>query len=89
MTIHRATGPLTEPFVALSATSDSREISDRLCGEAGFSPAIAFEADDVAAVRALVGAGLGIAILPALHRPSASGAPATLAIAEQDATRPG
>ena len=37
---------------------------------------------------ALVGAGLGIAILPALHQPAASGAPATLAIAAQDAARP-
>jgi LysR family transcriptional regulator, transcription activator of glutamate synthase operon len=77
-----------EPFVALSGISEFREISDRLCGEAGFSPAVAFEADDVATVRALVGAGLGIAILPALHQPPASGAPAALAIAEQDATRP-
>lgn len=77
-----------EPFVALSATSEFREISDRLCREAGFAPAVAFEADDVATVRALAAAGLGIAILPALHRPPASGAPATLAIAGQDATRP-
>jgi DNA-binding transcriptional LysR family regulator len=76
-----------EPFVAVAA-SEFREISDRLCREAGFIPAVAFEADDVATVRALVGAGLGIAILPALHPPSVSGGPATLAIAGQDATRP-
>jgi LysR family transcriptional regulator, transcription activator of glutamate synthase operon len=78
----------TEPFVALSVTSEFRELSDRLCREAGFSPAIAFEADDVATVRALVGAGLGVAILPAQHQPAASGAPATLAITARDATRP-
>jgi LysR family transcriptional regulator, transcription activator of glutamate synthase operon len=77
-----------EPFVALAVSSEFREVSDRLCREAGFSPAVAFEADDVATVRALVGAGLGIAILPALHQPAASGAPATLAIAAQHATRP-
>jgi LysR family transcriptional activator of glutamate synthase operon len=77
-----------EPFVALTVTSEFRELSDGLCREAGFSPAVAFEADDVATVRALVGAGLGIAILPALHQPAASGAPATLAIAAQDAARP-
>jgi len=77
-----------EPFVALAVTSEFRELSDRLCREAGYSPAVAFEADDVATVRALVGAGLGIAILPALHQPAASGAPATLAIAAQDAARP-
>jgi LysR family transcriptional regulator, transcription activator of glutamate synthase operon len=77
-----------EPFVALAVTSEFRELSDRLCREAGFSPAVAFEADDVATVRALVGAGLGIAILPVLHQPAAPGAPATLAIAARDATRP-
>jgi LysR family transcriptional regulator, transcription activator of glutamate synthase operon len=77
-----------EPFVALAVSSEFRELSDRLCGEAGFSPAVAFEADDVATVRALVGAGLGIAILPAQHQPAASGAPATLAIAAPRATRP-
>ena len=77
-----------ERFVALAVSSEFREVSDRLCREAGFSPAVAFEADDVATVRALVGAGLGIAILPALHQPAASGAPATLAIAAQHATRP-
>jgi LysR family transcriptional regulator, transcription activator of glutamate synthase operon len=77
-----------EPFVALAVISEFRELSDRLCREAGFSPAVAFEADDVATVRALVGAGLGVAILPALHQPAAPGAPATLAITAQHATRP-
>jgi DNA-binding transcriptional LysR family regulator len=48
--------------VPLSRVSEFREISDRLCHEAGFSPSVAFEADDVATVRALVGAGLGVAI---------------------------
>jgi LysR family transcriptional activator of glutamate synthase operon len=77
-----------EPFVAVTVTSEFRELSDRLCREAGFSPAVAFEADDVATLRALVGAGLGVAILPALHQPPAPGAPATLAITAKDATRP-
>ena len=84
----RLTEVATEPFVALAVTSEFRELSDRLCREAGFSPAVAFEADDVATVHALVGAGLGVAILPALHQPAAPGAPATLAIAAEDATRP-
>lgn len=77
-----------EPFVAVAETSEFRELSDRLCGQAGFSPAVAFEADDVATVRAMVGAGLGVAILPALHQPAAPGAPATLAITAQGAARP-
>jgi LysR family transcriptional regulator, transcription activator of glutamate synthase operon len=42
--------------VTLAVTSEFCGLSDRLCREAGFSPAVAFEADDVAAVRALVGA---------------------------------
>jgi DNA-binding transcriptional LysR family regulator len=78
----------SEPFVALSAASEFREISDQLCREAGFSPVVAFEADDVATVHALVGAGLGIAVLPAMHRPPAPGTVRTLAIDGQDATRP-
>ena len=77
-----------EPFVALAVISEFREVSDRLCREAGFSPAVAFEADDVATVRALVGAGLGVAILPAPHQPVGPGAAATLAIAAPNATRP-
>ena len=58
--------------MALTVTSEFRALSDRLCRAAGFSPAVAFEADDVATVRALVGAGLGLAILPARHQPAAS-----------------
>jgi len=77
-----------EPFVALTVTSEFRALSDQLCRAAGFSPAVAFEADDVATVRALAGAGLGLAILPAQHQPAASTAPATLAIAGPDAVRP-
>lgn len=76
-----------EPFVALSPVSEFREVSDRLCDAAGFSPTVAFEADDVATVRALVGAGLGVAVLPALHGPAAAGAPAMLPLADSGATR--
>jgi DNA-binding transcriptional LysR family regulator len=56
--------------VALSAASEFREISHHLCVLAGFCPVVSFEAGDVATVRALAGAGLGIAILPALRQPA-------------------
>lgn len=38
----------------------------RRCGEAGFTPRIAFTTDDYVAVQALVSAGLGVTILPEL-----------------------
>lgn len=37
-----------------------------LCGEAGFTPAIAFASDDYVAVQSLVAAGLGVTVLPGL-----------------------
>jgi LysR family transcriptional regulator, transcription activator of glutamate synthase operon len=77
-----------EPFVTLDATSEFRQISDRLCHQAGFTPTVAFEAGEVATVRALVAAGLAIAILPILHAaPGQPPAPAP-AIAESGASRP-
>ncbi|MGH3168584.1 MAG: LysR substrate-binding domain-containing protein [Trebonia sp.] len=36
------------------------------CAAAGFTPKVAFTTDDFVAVQALVGAGLGLALLPAL-----------------------
>jgi molybdate transport repressor ModE-like protein len=37
-----------------------------LCAEAGFAPRIAYATDDHVAVQAMVGAGLGVALLPGL-----------------------
>jgi DNA-binding transcriptional LysR family regulator len=37
-----------------------------LCGDAGFTPAIAFASDDYVAVQSLVAAGLGVTVLPGL-----------------------
>lgn len=41
-----------------------RQIFDKMCAEAGFVPELAFEGEDIATLRGLVGAGLGIAVLP-------------------------
>jgi DNA-binding transcriptional LysR family regulator len=54
-----------EPFVGLQPGFGFRRVTDRLCAEAGFTPRLAFEATDLATIDSLVGAGLGVAILPA------------------------
>lgn len=53
-----------EPFIAFAATTDLRRAVDRLCEEAGFAPSIAFESEEIATVRGLIGAGLGVGVLP-------------------------
>jgi LysR family transcriptional regulator, transcription activator of glutamate synthase operon len=54
-----------EPFISLRTTSALRKLSDDLCHQAGFRPAVVFEGDDLSTVRGFVAAGLGIAIVPA------------------------
>lgn len=66
-----------EPFIGLRPTSALRELGDELCMQAGFRPAVVFEGDDLAIVRGLVAAGLGVAIVPAprAESPEASAGP--------------
>lgn len=54
----------SEPFLALSPEHTLRIIFDKLCADASFSPKIAFEGMDIATLRGLIAAGLGIALLP-------------------------
>ena len=77
-----------EPFVVFSAETGLRQVSDRLCRQAGFSATVAFESGEIATVRALVGAGLGIAILPVHQASRPQTSPPMLAIAERGASRP-
>ncbi len=56
-----------EAFVALRPASLLRRQSVALCERAGFTPAVAFEGDDVPTVRGFVAAGLGVAVLPAIR----------------------
>lgn len=56
-------------FVTLRPTSRLREIVDELCLDAGFTPRIAFECDDLATVQGYVAAGLGVAFVPAVWGP--------------------
>lgn len=54
-----------EPFVALKTGYQFRGLVDDLCRRAGLTPRIVCEVDETSAVRALVRAGLGVALLPA------------------------
>jgi LysR family transcriptional regulator, transcription activator of glutamate synthase operon len=54
-----------EPFVGLRPASALRQLTDDLCEQAGFRPAVVFEGDDLSTVRGFVAAGLGVAIVPA------------------------
>jgi LysR family transcriptional activator of glutamate synthase operon len=56
-----------EPFIFLGASfGELRTITRDACARAGFTPHVAFEAEGLATMRGLVGAGLGVALLPAL-----------------------
>lgn len=56
-----------EPFIMLRTPSLLRRQSEDLCAEAGFAPTVAFDGEDIPTLRGFVSAGLGIAIVPALH----------------------
>jgi LysR family transcriptional activator of glutamate synthase operon len=54
----------SERFVALTPGHGLRAVFDTLCEEAGFAPQLEFLGQDIATLRGLVGAGLGLAVLP-------------------------
>ncbi|MFF4778021.1 LysR family transcriptional regulator [Microtetraspora fusca] len=58
-----------EPFIAFAPTTDLRRVIDGLCQAAGFEPVIAFESEEIATVRGLIGAGLGVGVLPRPETP--------------------
>ncbi|MCD2196552.1 LysR family transcriptional regulator [Actinomycetospora endophytica] len=60
-----------EPFVCLPEGSGLRDLLDRMAADAGLASPVRFEAATPAGVRALVAAGLGVALLAA----SAAGTP--------------
>jgi len=71
-----------EPFILLREGYALRVLTERLCAEAGFTPRIAFEGEEVETLRALVAAGLGVALLPPAR---ATPTPVSLANASADA----
>ena len=53
-----------DAFVMLTPAFALRRTCEELCAQAGFTPQVAFEGDDVATVLGFVGAGLGVAVVP-------------------------
>lgn len=53
-----------DPFVTLPEGTVFRKIATQACVELGFLPRIAFEGDDIDALKGLVSAGLGVALMP-------------------------
>jgi DNA-binding transcriptional LysR family regulator len=66
---HRAGVPLGEAagedFIVMEPGYGLRAITDDLCRAAGFEPRITFEGEEADTARGLVGAGLGVSLLPA------------------------
>jgi LysR family transcriptional regulator, transcription activator of glutamate synthase operon len=54
-----------EPFVSVRPTSALWKQTNDLCAQAGFTPSVVFQGDDLSTVRGFVAAGLGVAIIPA------------------------
>ena len=54
-------------FIAFKKELGMREVINNFCKEAGISPVIKFEGEDVSTMAGLVSAGLGITIIPAFH----------------------
>jgi DNA-binding transcriptional LysR family regulator len=54
-----------EDFIVMVPGYGLRTIADELCQAAGFQPRIAFEGEEADTARGLVGAGLGVSLLPA------------------------
>lgn len=58
-----------ERFIANPPSYHLRRLLESCCAEAGFTPAVAFEITEFDTLRALVGHGLGVALLPAPETP--------------------
>lgn len=76
-----------EEFVLLKPGRGVRHLTDLITDRAALTPKVAFEADDIATARGLVGAGLGVSVLPARPRGPLAGT-VELALADPDAVRP-
>lgn len=75
-----------ETFIGLRPGFSLRAVTERLCESVGFSPRIGFEGEEVETLRGLVGAGLGIALLPEWHSAGAPAAP-HLRVSDVEAVR--
>ena len=57
-----------ETWIDVPRATAGGQVVARACARAGFVPKVAFESDDYTAIRELVGAGAGIALLPDLAK---------------------
>jgi DNA-binding transcriptional LysR family regulator len=69
----RITDLAGEAFVGMKPGYGLRLITEALCAEAGFTPDLAFEGEEVDTVRGLVAAGLGVALLPSAESSGSAG----------------
>ncbi|MEW9675546.1 LysR family transcriptional regulator [Lentibacillus sp. L22] len=53
-----------EDFIAIKEGNSLRQIMDQLCEEAGIHPKILFEGEEIHTLAGLVGAGLGVSLIP-------------------------
>ncbi|MCL2535926.1 MAG: LysR family transcriptional regulator [Nocardiaceae bacterium] len=58
-----------EAFIANPPSYHLRQLVDSWCADAGFTPRVSFEITEFETIRALVGHGLGVALLPAAETP--------------------
>lgn len=58
-----------ERFITTLPGTPYRALFDALCADAGFTPELAYELDDVNVARALVAAGLCVALIPGMAVP--------------------
>ncbi|WP_082191053.1 LysR substrate-binding domain-containing protein [Peribacillus loiseleuriae] len=56
-----------DTFIGFKEGLGIREIINNFCEEAGFTPVIKFEGEDVSTLAGLVSSGLGVTIIPAFH----------------------
>ena len=78
-----------EPFIMLRHDQGLRAVTEALCRKSGFTPRAGFEGDEVATLRGLVAAGLGVSLLPRPHSAAPSGrrAPRYLQVTDVETTR--
>lgn len=76
-----------EDFICTTPGHGLRLITDELCRQAGFTPRIVFEGEQVGTIRGLVGAGFGVALLPAASTPEPDPAVAAIRITAPRAAR--
>jgi len=76
-----------EDFIVMEPGFGLRAITDDLCRRAGFEPRITFEGEEADTARGLVGAGLGVSLLPATTSSLADRSVVAVPITEPKAAR--